>query len=563
MGINALTKSLQKEKYGQFDTLEAFSRKFYLQHHRNVRVAVDGYQWVYQIQKRAGTSLPLFIKMAVDRFNAFMNVGAGFVVVFDGSEKPEKKKRWAKGSSNVYLSGPREINYLKILCSCLSIPTIEAAGEGEAECAMLQREGVVDYVFSNDSDVFLNGATRVLMYDILSADLKSVGRTKARERWVWSIDLENDTNIPNLDRNGFILCGLLIGGDYEAKAGSKGIGVKLAREIANKSTGFSSELGDIFPDLKFTNSRSDNAIASSPSPDKVKKQAWLDRLHEELQTNKSGFFSSKHPSIAISADFPDPKMVQYYSQPAINTEKIDEDSLNLFAIPDSSKLFNLLLKTFPKSDITSVANLFGESFLIRRILDQSDKLTSYTIQSPWKSSETDSFRVRFLDSKELLNLKLDDLKTNDDDNDDYYLSLQDRPIPDYILNQSTNNPIQAYKDRLLTEQLIEKSKRPPRIEDFFGTTKPETNMGTKDNTNNDMNAPSSNIDTASSITITNTKVQRSKPAARKKPSTGAGKSSKLGNRQNSRDRSISQFFTSKVPRTAQAEDTGGDTDEDI
>lgn len=41
------------------------------------------------------------------------------------------------------------------------IPYLEAPSEAEAECAQLFKDGLVDFIFTDDSDIFLFGGDKV------------------------------------------------------------------------------------------------------------------------------------------------------------------------------------------------------------------------------------------------------------------------------------------------------------------------------------------------------------------------------------------------------------------
>jgi 5'-3' exonuclease len=57
---------------------------------------------------------------------------------------------------------PREVDQVKHLIELMGVSVLTARFDGEALCAALNREGAVDCVLSNDSDVFMFGAQTVL-----------------------------------------------------------------------------------------------------------------------------------------------------------------------------------------------------------------------------------------------------------------------------------------------------------------------------------------------------------------------------------------------------------------
>jgi len=103
------------------------------------------------------------------------------------------------------------------------IPFLDAPQEAEAECASLLSRSLVDGVVTDDSDVFLFGASRVYrhMFD----------GNKYLECYLLS-DLERELN---LNRDKLVRLAYLLGGDYDD--GLPGVGPVLARELVDEFEG--------------------------------------------------------------------------------------------------------------------------------------------------------------------------------------------------------------------------------------------------------------------------------------------------------------------------------------
>ncbi|KAJ1507312.1 DNA repair protein rad2 [Coelomomyces lativittatus] len=129
-------------------------------------------------------------------------------------------------------------NHLLEEVQCLlryfGIPYIEAPSEAEAQCAYLSMTGVVHGVISDDSDVFLFGATHV--YRHFFQDQKTVRLYKATTL----------TSKLGYSRTKLIDLAYLLGSDYTE--GIPGIGPKTAQTLIQAFTSFS--LHDIFNDPK-------------------------------------------------------------------------------------------------------------------------------------------------------------------------------------------------------------------------------------------------------------------------------------------------------------------------
>ena len=212
------------------------------------------------------------------------------IFVFDGPNKPPFKRNKRTGPN--VASIPEFL--AKQLLKQFGLPIHLAPGEAEAECALLQCEGIVDAVLSEDVDTLMFGSGITLRN--WSPELKS-SKTPTH---VNLYDAEKTkSGRSGLDREGMILVALMSGGDYIPE-GIPGCGPKTACEAARAGFG-----GDL---CKISNG------------DTKALQEWRDRLAHELRTNESKLFKRKHTTLAIPEDFPRVDILGYYTHPAVSSQ---------------------------------------------------------------------------------------------------------------------------------------------------------------------------------------------------------------------------------------------------
>jgi holliday junction resolvase YEN1 len=269
---------------------------------RPLRIAVDTSIWLFQIQSGKGMSLAAMMDHVDDiggsnpalrtfyyRLLRLMSLCIHPVFVFDGPNKPPVKRNKRTAGPNVNVSSIPEF-LAKQLLKQFGFPMHMAPGEAEAECALLQREGVVDMVMTEDVDALMFG-TGMLLRNWTN---ESKGKTPTH------VNLFDATKIKassKLDREGMILVALMSGGDYVPQ-GIPGCGPKLACEAAR--AGFGADLCKI------------------RRGDKAAYKEWRERLQHELNTNEGKLFKSKHSAVKLPEDFPDPEVLGYYTNPAIS-----------------------------------------------------------------------------------------------------------------------------------------------------------------------------------------------------------------------------------------------------
>ncbi len=255
---------------------------------RPLRIAVDISIWQFQIQSGQGGKNPALRTL----YYRLLRLLAGSIqplFVFDGPHKPSFKrgKKIAHGAACMSNASTKE------LLKKFGFPYHTAPGEAEAECALLQKSGIVDAVLSEDVDTLMFGCTRSLRHWTAEGTRgnKEPTHVNLYDAKAW----KNDTG---LESEGMILVALMSGGDY-IQAGVSGCGMKTACEAAN--AGFGKELCRI-------------AEGDIDGFDE-----WRQRLQRELRTNESKFFRQRHKAAIIPENFPDMTVLGYYKHPAISS----------------------------------------------------------------------------------------------------------------------------------------------------------------------------------------------------------------------------------------------------
>ena len=293
--MNLTTSSLYKEiGSGKRVALAKLAVEHFENHGRAFRIAVDISIWQFQIQSGRGGSNPA-LRTLYYRLLRLHTVGLEALFVFDGSNKPPFKRNKKTSPQN----GASLPNFLaKKLIQALGFPFHIAPGEAEAECAALQKAGVVDAVLSEDVDTLMFGA---------SCSLKnwSPSGTKGNKEPT-HIDLF-DTEVlsrSKLDSDGMVLVALMSGGDYTPD-GIPDCGIKIACEAAR--AGFGKDLVKLL------------------ARDMTGVDEWRERLQHELITNEGRHFQRKHKALQVPLDFPNLQSLAYYVKPTISSQKTIDD----------------------------------------------------------------------------------------------------------------------------------------------------------------------------------------------------------------------------------------------
>lgn len=276
------------------------------------------------------------------------------IFVFDGPNKPAfKRGKRSRGPGDTV-----SVAMAKRLFKLFGFAIHDAPGEAEAECALLQQQGVVDAVLSEDVDTIMFGCTRTLRN--WSAEGNRAAKTPTHVS-VYDVD-ELRQGETGLDREGMVLVALMSGGDYIPE-GVPGCGIKVACEAAK--AGFGKRLCRI--------KRSDPAAL----------QAWREELMRELRTNESKFFRVKHKALTIPEDFPNVEVLRYYTHPVVSQAAAVEKLRREFPLKKETDIVGLRDFTAETFDWTfkigaiKFIKVFAHGLLVQGLMElSSQKLES-------------------------------------------------------------------------------------------------------------------------------------------------------------------------------------------
>ncbi|KAF7191153.1 Flap endonuclease GEN-like 1 [Pseudocercospora fuligena] len=287
MGIHGIFKEIGQ---GQRISLAKLSSDHFAAHERPFCLAIDISIWLFQIQAGKGGSNPA-LRTFYYRLLRLLTLNIHPLFVFDGPNKPLFKRNKKVGGPGVRVASVPEF-LAKQLLKHFGFPWHVAPGEAEAECALLQREGIVDAVLSEDVDTLMFGSGTTLR----NWTAESTTKTPTHVNVYRAAETKERSG---LDREGMILVALMSGGDYITE-GIPGCGPKVGCDAAR--AGFGKELVDL-----------------AKRRDMAGLRSWRERLQHEIKTNESRFFSRKNNSLKIPEEFPNRELLGYYTDPCIST----------------------------------------------------------------------------------------------------------------------------------------------------------------------------------------------------------------------------------------------------
>ncbi|KAF5315909.1 hypothetical protein D9611_004923 [Ephemerocybe angulata] len=246
-------------------------------------VGVDASPLMFQAQ-----GVAIQYRFLVTLLEQWIQTPALFHIVFDGPHRPPRKRGRAvrpQVQQQHYLTGG-----FRELIDAFGFTSSIAPGEAEAELALMNVEGHVDYVLTPDSDIFLFGALNVIR------------PPHSEEDWD-HIEVYTPGSLQNQDpgalsQAGILFLAVVAGGDYNP-VGLEGCGFVTAYRLAQTTD---------LPQMLERAAKDANATEQ------------LARFRNELQREllENPHLESKRPSTAsklASNNFPDPLVVCQYANP--------------------------------------------------------------------------------------------------------------------------------------------------------------------------------------------------------------------------------------------------------
>lgn len=327
---------------------------------RPYRIAVDLPYWMFhnldemsvqkirQVSQRASQPIE---KAVLYRMMRLAIHGIQVVLVVDGPGRPPKKNKiTTKGYSFI----TENLTLLKLTAEVLGIPWWQAPGEAEAECAQMQRLGLVDAVWSEDSDTFLFKGTTIFRFHIEADGSKS--NTHAR---IHHMDRISE-KARGMDWRDLVLFAIIVGGDYDPK-GLTQCGPKLALEAIRQ--GYGLRLARAFENGDMT--------------------AWRQKFKQFLQ----------HQGIHVlpPIGFPSTELLRDYIKPKVSSEQELRSGLSWNSQVDNAALRNIITSRYNFS-VQENINWVVRMLLARRLLLR-DRLDELTLEFVRKVSSKESGNI--------------------------------------------------------------------------------------------------------------------------------------------------------------------------
>ncbi|KAH0121757.1 PIN domain-like protein, partial [Aureobasidium melanogenum] len=342
---------------GEMKSLAQLSTDHFQKHKRSLRVAIDEAGWrfhnlsdaqVHAIREKVPEANPIE-KAILWRVLKLMRMNIQPIFIFDGPSRP-----WKRGGVAGRVDW-KKIDLLRKMLNMLKIPHHRAPAEAEAECARLNELGIVDAVWTDDSDALMFGA-KVLIKKHREGRGNTAKKSDTLVRIYRADVIEHKHRI---NRQGLILFALLSGGDYDTK-GLPGCGPMAALEAA-----------------QFDNGRLGKILCETP----------LRQLHCFTESLRDYFRMPGSRSVYVPPGYPRDLHVKNYREPKVSTPEQANDLRGLkngWYVPiDEPKLRPFLLHIFnfsTKGYLKHILPILLTKELVQTTSDTVDKNLFFELQ---------------------------------------------------------------------------------------------------------------------------------------------------------------------------------------
>ncbi|KAK6070650.1 hypothetical protein SCUP515_08259 [Seiridium cupressi] len=279
MGVNGLYSEVREHAPSKATELTKLNAEWVSLHGRPMRIAVD-------------TPFAMFeLKEATQKVIGYGR-GDHVLVAPYKPYTPSRSSERSAAEVGLEYSLSHIAHLAREVFNHLGIPLRNAPGEAEAECAELEKAGLVDAVMTVDGDAFVFGS-RIVLEKLNAKDGVAMVRQYRMD------DLEQ-CNMPNKDPSSvltqrhFLQLALMSGGDYHN--GIPGCGPKIAFGAAR--------MNNSCYKLHAKLQRDDDTTA------------WRNELVQGLRSKNLWAVAG-----AVPAVFPDPVIASYYMKPDVTTRE--------------------------------------------------------------------------------------------------------------------------------------------------------------------------------------------------------------------------------------------------
>lgn len=242
MGIPGLRSVI--EACEEIVPLAQLAQDCWNEHQRPFRIAVDAADWHFHnispaqersIRSKESAANPIE-KAIFFRVCNLLTLNIRPVFVFDGSHAPLKRN-----ATEGRKISPKARVLIEKALDGLGVSRIDAPGEAEADCCRLQTLGLVDAVWSQDSDCLMFGCT-FWIRELRTAreagnSSRHVGDTQKDPKRVRVVRAEKlKIGDFQLKPDGCVLFAMLVGADYDTR-GLPGCGIANALKLVKASLG--------------------------------------------------------------------------------------------------------------------------------------------------------------------------------------------------------------------------------------------------------------------------------------------------------------------------------------
>ncbi|CAI4232456.1 unnamed protein product [Auanema sp. JU1783] len=233
---------------GIWDHMQKYAEMIDVAQLKNTVLAIDGHIWLFESTKGCQTygvtTSSTFLVTFYNRCRRLREHGIEPIIVFDNISyaspnqsqvlvdniRRKRSKRFGGGGWTLENCAhiTEKITKIQALLEAMGVPCIFAGSEGEAQCAQLEKVGIVNGCATSDFDYFLFGGLN--LYKI---EFSNGGRSINPNVTHYSMHVFEKTL--SLNRNRLITLAMLLGCDY-LEGGVGGVGIVTALEILSEFT---------------------------------------------------------------------------------------------------------------------------------------------------------------------------------------------------------------------------------------------------------------------------------------------------------------------------------------